>query len=274
MGVAEFVARITPAVSAVIVVHAAGQATEIDKIVAEAQARNIKVLEDCSQAHGATVMGRAVGAFGDIAAFSTMYRKAHMTGASGGLVYSRNLDLFRLALAHADRGKPRWRDDFNDRDPNTFLFPALNHHTDELSCAIGLASIQRLRDTIVRRLSFVSDFASALVEESSLCRPYPWSPSDSPFYYPVLVDTDRITCTKIEFAKAVLAEGIGLSPHYQYVVADWAWARPYLADAFDTPNARDICDRSFNLYLNENYGPQEAADAVAAIVKVEKHFAG
>lgn len=273
MGVAEFVARITPAVSAVIVVHAAGQATEIDKIVAEAQARNIRVLEDCSQAHGATVMGRAVGAFGDIAAFSTMYRKAHMTGASGGLVYSRNLDLFRLALAHADRGKPRWRDDFNDRDPNTFLFPALNHHTDEISCAIGLASIQRLRHTIVRRLSFVSDFASELVEESTLCRPYPWSPNDSPFYYPVLVDTNRISCTKIEFAKAVLAEGIGLSPHYQYVVADWAWARPYLADAFDTPNARDICDRSFNLYLNENYGPQEAADAVAAIVKVEKHFA-
>jgi hypothetical protein len=45
------------------------------------------------------------------------------------------------------------------------------------------------------------------------------------------------------------------------------------ADDFDPPNARDIRDRSFNLYLNEKYGEQESRDAVKAIVKVEKHFA-
>jgi hypothetical protein len=48
-----------------------------------------------------------------------MYRKAHSTGPSGGLVYSRNLDVFRSALVHSDRGKPRWRDDFDDRNPST-----------------------------------------------------------------------------------------------------------------------------------------------------------
>ena len=67
-----------------------------------------------------------------------MYRKAHSTGPSGGLVYSRNLDVFRSALVHSDRGKPRWRDDFDDRNPSTYLVPALNHHTDEISCAIGM----------------------------------------------------------------------------------------------------------------------------------------
>jgi len=50
---------------------------------------------------------------------------------------------------------------------------------------------------------------------------------------------------------------------------DWPWLKPYLADAFDTPNARDIRDRSFCLYLNENYGVSEASDCTAAIVKVE-----
>ena len=130
----------------------------------DAHARGIKVLEDCSQAHGAKILGRPVGTFGDIAAFSTMYRKAHMTGASGGLVYSRDLELFRRALAHADRGKPRWREDFSDRDPSGYLFPALNHHTDEISCAIGVASLGRLDETIMRRLSFVSDVVAGLAE--------------------------------------------------------------------------------------------------------------
>jgi len=272
IGVKEFVDRITLAVKGAVVVHSIGQACEIDKIVAEAHAHGIKVLEDCSQAHGAKVMGRPVGTFGDIAAFSTMYRKAHMTGASGGVVYTRDLELFRKALAYADRGKPRWIKDFDDRNPSTFLFPALNLHTDELSCAIGLASLGRLTDTIMKRLTFVGDVSARLVDDATICRPYGYSPADSPFIYPIIVETDRISCSKIEFAKAVEKEGIGLNPHYQYVVADWPWLKPHLADAFDTPNARAIRDRSFNLYLNENYGEREAADTAAAILKVERHF--
>lgn len=274
MGVEQFVARITPNVRAVVVVHSVGRAANIREIVREAHARGIRVVEDCSQAHGASVGGNPVGTFGDIAAFSAMYRKAHIAGGSGGIVYSKNVDLYHNALAHADRGKPRWKSDFSDFDPNCFLFPALNLHTDEISCAIGHVSLARLRDTILRRLEFVAELTGRMRDRCKICRPYGYNPSDSPFVHPVIVDMGRITCaTKKEFSLAVLAEGIGLNPHYEYVVADWPWLKPYLADAFDTPNARSIRDRSFCLYLNENYGPTEAADCVEAIAKVERHFA-
>jgi perosamine synthetase len=180
--------------------------------------------------------------------------------------------VFRRALAHADRGKPRWLPDFDDRNPSTFLFPALNHHSDEISCAIGLASLQRLNDTIVRRLAFVADLSARLREQANLCRPYGYSPGDSPFVYPILVDVERLSCSKVEFALAVREEGIGLNPHYQYVVADWPWVKRYLADDFNTPNARAVRDRSFVLYLNENYGEREAVDVAVAIVKVEQYY--
>jgi dTDP-4-amino-4,6-dideoxygalactose transaminase len=273
VGAQQIIDRITPDVKGAVLVHSAGQACEIDKIVEAAHERGVKVVEDCAQAHWAKVRGRPVGTFGDIAAFSTMYRKAHMSGPSGGIVYSRDLELFRKAVAHADRGKPRWRDDFDDRDPATYLFPALNHNTDEISCAIGYASLRRLGSTIISRLAFVSDFVARLVDASDVCSPYRFSPTDSPFFYPVIVDRDRITCSKTEFAQAVRAEGIDLNPHYKYLVAEWPYIRPHLADDFDPPNARDIRDRSFNLYLNEKYGEQESRDAVKAIVKVEKYFA-
>jgi dTDP-4-amino-4,6-dideoxygalactose transaminase len=272
IGAAQFVERIGPQTRAAVVVHSLGQPCEIEQIVAAARERDIRVVEDCSQAHAATVAGRPVGAFGDIAAFSTMYRKAHIAGPSGGVVYSRDLELFRRALAYADRGKPRWRPDFDDRNPGTFLFPALNHHTDEISCAIGIASLRRINDTIVRRLAFVADLSGRLSEEARICRPYGYSPGDSPFVYPILVDVERLACPKVDFAHAVLKEGIGLNPHYQYVVADWPWVKRYLADNVDTPNARAVRDRSFVLYLNENYGEREAMDVTAAIVKVEQHY--
>jgi len=273
IGVAQVLERLTPNVSCILVVHAAGQAADIDKIVAVAKTHGIKVLEDCSQAHGAKIKGRAIGTFGDIAAFSTMYRKAHMTGPSGGVVYSRDLELFRKALAHADRGKPIWSPEFSDRDPNGYLFPALNFNTDEISCAIGVASLARLDKTIMRRLSFVSDVVERLVDEARICRPYEHRPTDSPFFYPVIVDVAQITCSKIEFAEAVRKEGIDLNTHYQYVIDEWPWLKPHLADRFSSENARSIRDRSFNLYLNENYGEREAEDTVNAITKVERYFA-
>ena len=272
VGPEQFAERITPNVLAAIIVHSAGYAAEIDKIVEIAHARRIKVIEDCSQAHFAKHKAKPVGTFGDIAAFSTMYRKAHSTGPSGGLVYSRDLELFRSALVHSDRGKPRWRDDFDDRNPSTYLAPALNHHTDEISCAIGYASLKRLPSTIISRLAFVSDFVARLYDASNVCQAYRFMPTSSPFFYPVVVDVEAITCSKIDFAEAVRAEGIDLNPHYKYVVCEWPFIRPYLADDFDTPNARSIRDRSFNLYLNEKYGEQESRDCVKAIVKVEKHF--
>ena len=175
LGVEQVLARLSPNVSAILVVHSVGQATDVDRISEEAKKRDLRVIEDCSQSHGAQIMGRQVGTFGDIAAFSTMYRKIHITGGSGGVVYSRNRDTFRQALAHADRGKPRWVEGFDDRNPETFLYPAMNWNTDELSCAIGIASLRRLRDTIVRRLAFVFELASLMDEMDTMFSLLPWT---------------------------------------------------------------------------------------------------
>jgi dTDP-4-amino-4,6-dideoxygalactose transaminase len=272
IGVEEIQSRITEQTSCIFVVHSVGQAAEIDAIVELARTNGIKVLEDCSQAHGALWKGQRVGTFGDIAAFSTMYRKASITGSTGGVIFTKNVDIYQQAVAHADRGKPRWRKDFDDRNPAQYLFPALNFNIDEISCAIGLASINRLDDTRRRRLEYVTQVSDLINERSKVCRPYGCTDNDSPFIYPIVVNQDAIRVDKTTFARAVIAEGIDLSPHYHYLVADWPWVRPYLSDDFDTPNARNIRDRTFNLYLNENYGKQEILDTINAIMKVEKAY--
>jgi len=270
MGSAEFEARISPSTSAVLVVHSAGQATDVDNICAIAKKRGVRVVEDCSQAHGARLNGKLVGTFGDIAAFSTMYRKASITGASGGVVYTQDLDLYHMALAHADRGKTPWIKGFDDKDPASFIVPALNWHTDEISCAVGLSSMGRLPETIRNRLAYVRGL-DRLTTESKICSPIGWTEGDSPFIYPILVDVDAIRCTKEEFARAVLAEGIGLNPHYKYLVADWHWLFEKCGvERYEPVQARRVRDRSFVLFLNEKYGPQEVEDTIAAILKVER----
>lgn len=62
--------KVTPKTKAIIPVHLYGHPAEMDEILAFAKAHNLKVIEDCAQAHGATYKGRKVGTMGDIGCFS------------------------------------------------------------------------------------------------------------------------------------------------------------------------------------------------------------
>lgn len=272
MGIEQFEERITESTRAVVVVHAAGVAAPVDSISQAARELGIYVVEDCSQAHGAKLNGQKVGTFGDIAASSTMYRKALATGGCGGIVFTRNQELYNLARACADRGKPFWHPDFDAKDSTKFLFPALNFNLDEISCAIGLNSLKKLDETIKKRNHFLQNLNEAINLHSKVCHPTPFSSENSPFFHPIFVDINRISCSKQDFAKAIQSEGVDLNPHYMYAISECPWIKPYLTDDFDCTNALNSRNISFNILFNENYGIKEVEDITAAILKVEQVY--
>ena len=263
----------TSKTAAVVLVHCAGQpVTEVEDIVKEAHARDIRVIEDCAQTTGGEVNGMKVGRFGDIAAWSTGSRKIQTAGANGGVVYSLDKDLMRKAVAYADRGKPKLDSTYEERNPNTYTLPALNLNADEIGCAMGIASVRRLEETRGKRKAFVKGLDERIENMSLSCQAYGWTPGDSPFFQPVIVDETKLSVDKTTFANAVAAEGIPLNPHYAFLCEEWEWLEPYRPAGNHTPNARRIRDSSFNVYLNENYGVQEAGDVIDAILKVEEHY--
>jgi len=269
----QFKKRITKNSSALLLVHTGGEpVTDTKEIVDEAHKNNIKVIEDCSQATGALIGSQKVGSFGDIAAFSTMYRKNLIAGSSGGLVFTKDKELYHLALAYADRGKQVWRNDLNQNDPSNSLFPALNLNTDEISCAIGSASLKRLQDTIDKRLAFLEYFIPLLKSKSKFCTPYNFTKNFSPFFFPIFVDAENLSCTKIEFAQALSKEGIGNNAHYGCVISEWEWAKKYYKDSFKAANAVYVRDNSFNLFLNEKYTIEDADIIIDVICSLENEF--
>ncbi|WP_193179291.1 DegT/DnrJ/EryC1/StrS family aminotransferase [Nisaea sediminum] len=273
VGPEQVVESMTGQSRAIVLVHSAGIPADARAIATIARERGLQLFEDCSQAHGARLdNGDRVGTAGSVAAFSTMYRKAHISGSSGGLVYSRDQEIYRRAILHSDRGKPLWDADFNDRHPSNYMLPAHNWNTDELSCAIGISSLGRLDKSINDRLNFVEAVRERISARSRACSVVSIDRSASPFFLPVLVGTDRISCTKREFALAVQAEGIDLNPHYGFLVSEWPWIQDYLSGPTELANARRVLDSSFCLYLNENYTDREAEDVILAIEKVEDRF--
>ena len=100
---------IAPVVSsrtkAIIVVHLAGWPVDMDPSMDFANARGIKVIEDCAQAHGAVYKGRPVGSIGHIGAWSFCQDKIMTTGGEGGMVTTDDEFLWRQMWAFKDHGK-------------------------------------------------------------------------------------------------------------------------------------------------------------------------
>jgi dTDP-4-amino-4,6-dideoxygalactose transaminase len=96
---------LTERTKAIIPVHIAGWPCDMPEIMALAAPRGIRVIEDCAQAHGATIDGRSVGSFGDAAAWSFCQDKIMTLGGEGGYTSFRDRDLWEWAWSFKDHGK-------------------------------------------------------------------------------------------------------------------------------------------------------------------------
>ena len=86
MDVEKIEAAITPRTKAIIAVHLHGLPLDMERVMAIARKRNLKVLEDACQAHGAMFRGRKVGTLGHCAAFSFNQNKCLCAGEGGMFV--------------------------------------------------------------------------------------------------------------------------------------------------------------------------------------------
>lgn len=87
MDPAKVASAITPKTKAILPVHLYGQPCDMDSLMAIAQEHNLKVIEDCAQAHGALYKGRKVGTIGDVGCFSFYPTKnLGALGDGGGII--------------------------------------------------------------------------------------------------------------------------------------------------------------------------------------------
>lgn len=86
MDTAKIEAAITPRTKAIVAVNLHGLCLNFDEVLAVARKHNLKVIEDCCQAHGAQFNGRNCGTFGDAAAFSFNQNKCMCSGEGGMFV--------------------------------------------------------------------------------------------------------------------------------------------------------------------------------------------
>lgn len=195
-------AAITPRTKAIIPVHYAGVACDMDTIMHIAREHNLKVVEDAAQGVMSTYKGRALGSIGDLGAFSFHETKNVISGEGGALLVNDPQLSLRAEIIR-EKGTNRSRFFRGEVDKYTWQEVGSSFLPGELIAAFLWAQLEEAQTITNRRLAAWDYYHAALLplEEKGLLR-RPIVPDDcqhnAHMYYVLLApEIDRQAVLKV-----------------------------------------------------------------------------
>lgn len=157
----EIVSKITPRTRAVFLTHVQGFDALTDDLISELAKRNIPLIEDVCESHGATHNGKRLGSFGWISNFSFYYAH-HMSTIEGGMICTNDPEVFQQARMLRSHGMTReatdpkvasaYKAEYPDLNPDfIFAFPSYNARNTEIGGIMGRSQLKRLDANVERR---------------------------------------------------------------------------------------------------------------------------
>jgi dTDP-4-amino-4,6-dideoxygalactose transaminase len=154
--------------SAILCVHLGGWPCDMDPILDLAKEHNLKIVEDCAQAHGAVYKGRPVGSIGDIGAWSFCQDKIMTTAGEGGIVATNNREYWEKMWSFKDHGKS-FSAVYEKSHPPGFRWLhesfGTNWRMTEMQAAVGRVQLKKMpkwTETRQRYLQQILDTSRAL----------------------------------------------------------------------------------------------------------------
>ena len=237
--------KISDRTKAVMIVHYAGYACDMDLIVEICKRHRIRLIEDCAHAPGADYKGKKLGTFGDISAWSFFTNKNISVG-EGGMVATSDMELYErckflrshgMTVATLDRIKGR-------AESYDVVEPGFNYRIDEMRSALGLVQLKKLAEANKRREMLTKRYFENLETISTVILPFKDFDRGNPSYHimPILLDK------KIERQKVIQhmkQSGIQTSIHYPPIQSFTA----YKNLVGSTPKAQFVCEHELTLPL-------------------------
>lgn len=197
---------------------------------------SVPIIEDCAQALGARIDGRAVGLNGDVGVFSFYATKMLTTGGQGGMLVSSNRTLVDAAR------------DYREFDCRRDRAPRFNLQMADLQAAVGRAQLQQLTGFIARRHGIFESYRAAGLP----LWPHTSSPGCEPCYYRAILRVGDPLLAIADFERAGIR---AIVP-----IAEWE----LLEDAGAFPRAAALARSTLSIPIYPSLTASEVADIIAA----------
>ncbi|MFX1392827.1 MAG: DegT/DnrJ/EryC1/StrS family aminotransferase [Promethearchaeota archaeon] len=235
--------KITSKTKCIAPVHIYGHPVDMDPLIEIAREKNIKIIEDCCQAHGSEYKGRKVGNFGDIGIFSFFPSKSMTVGGDGGMIVTNNDDYYQILKICRDHGR-------TTKYSNENL--GLNFRLNEIQAVIGRLQLKHLPEWINKRREIVEFYNDILKSFHSIKIPHDkvWAKTSYYVYTIQIENRDRF----IEYlASKKIATGIyyPIPVHKQPIIVKIYGKQPKL------PITEDIVNKIVSLPLSPHLNKEE-----------------
>jgi len=266
---------ITPNTKAIIAVHLAGWPCDMDEIMALAEPRGIKVIEDCAQAHGGTYKGKRLGGIGHAAAWSFCQDKIMTTGGEGGMVTTNDASLWDCMWSYKDHGKS-YSSVYNKHHAPGFRWLhesfGTNWRLTEMQSAIGRIQLQRMPEWSKKRAANAQALIDVLQSFDCIRVPLTAPENQNAFYkLYAYVESDKLSegWSRNRIVSEINAKGV---PCMQ-----GSCSEIYLEKAFDgtgwrpekgLPVAKELGETSLMFLVHPTLSQENVEETIAAIKTV------
>ena len=168
----KIITKLSDKTKAVFLTHAQGFNGLSQKLLKVLEERNIPLIEDVCESHGAKYEGRKLGGYGFISNFS-FYFAHHMSTIEGGMICTNDEKMYQVCRMYRSHGMVRESTDeklktsFIKENPELnpdfiFAYPAFNMRNNEISAVLGRNQLKRLDENNNKRIRNFSLFLEKL----------------------------------------------------------------------------------------------------------------
>ena len=204
MDASKIEAALTPSTKAIIPVHFAGQACEMDQILLIAKKHGLRVIEDACHGHGAEFKGRKLGSIGDAGCFSFQSSK-NLSSGEGGMIITNDDDLYQMMNSLRNVGRVEGGAWYEHH------FAGCNYRITQLQVALLSNQLKRLGEQTMTRHrngSYLNGILSKIDGITPLSRGL-GETIHSYHIYIFKYDQSKFNgLSKVEFARMLAAEGV------------------------------------------------------------------
>ena len=274
MNIANVEAAITRRTRVLMPVHYAGLPVDLDPLYALAKKHNLRVVEDCAHAIGASYNGKRIGSFGDIQVVS-FHPNKNMTTGEGGAVITEDAEVInaieRLRFHGIDRNAFN-RFSKGGSQQYDVVLPGYKYNMMDMQAALGIHQLPELDGFISKRKKLADNYLKALAGWKE------WDLPTAPAYphhhawhlFTPCLKENSGGLDRDGFINAMKAENIGIGLHYQSThVFSWYRER-YGWEPQDYPNALSCGERIVSLPLFPSMTEAEQTRVIKTLEKVLK----
>lgn len=265
--------KITKMTKAILPVHFAGQACDMERLQDITEKHNLTMIEDCAHAIETEFRGRKVGSFGRLGCFSFYVTKNIVTG-EGGMVTTEDDELARrlkiLALHGMD--SDAWKRFSDDGYRHYMVTEAgFKYNMTDIQAAIGIHQLKRIEHYWKRRQEVWNAYNDAF-KELPVARPAKPDTMNRHAYhlYTLLIDEKKTGTSRDDFLSAMNKHNIGTGVHYLSIPE-----HPYYQQRFqwrpeDYPNAQKVGRQTVSLPLSAKLTDEDVNDVIKAVRVIVK----